>query len=272
MFASTYGHHVVVHECPDLYEFYAAHHSAIVCPLSKVPPAILAWGRHLLSEASNLAPAAVDQPPPVIDPPLPVAPLAGDQRFMIHTAPLTSVKDRRSSDASSSLITHKLAGLSRCGGYPPSLGTPSWAGASAPVGALPVVVAIARPPPAILHGHLPRAPPPSGPPCPDPDGLDEPPSPMGGRQFWGYGGSPSFFGGHPRFHGGSRLQHFSFPSSGSTADHWRTYDFPAGIPSVVPSFIHGGVNPSPPWGVSPCTCICSIYARSCGSSAASFDT
>jgi hypothetical protein len=193
---------VVVQECPDLYEFQAAHPSAVVRPLSEVPPAILAWGRRLLSEASNLAPAAVDQPPPVNDPPLPVAPLTGDQRFVIHTAPSTSVEARRSSDASSSLINHRSAGLARRGMDPPSLGIPSWAGVSAPIGALPSFVAVARPPPAVLHDHLPRVPPLSGPPCPDPDGLDEPPSPMRGRQFWGYGGSPSFFGGHPRFHGG----------------------------------------------------------------------
>jgi hypothetical protein len=245
-FTSLYGHPVVMHEFPDLYKFQATHPSAILHPLSEVPPAILAWGHCLLSEASNLAPAAIDQPPPVIDPPLPVVPLAGDQRFVIHMAPSISIEAQRSSDASSSLITHKLAGLACHGMDPPSLGIPSQAGASNPVGALPAVVAIARPSPAILHGHLPRTPPQSGPPCPDPNSLDEPSSPMGGRQFWGYGGSPSFFGGDPHFHGGSWLQHFSFPSSGSTANHWRTYNFPGGLPLLVPSFIHGGINPSPP--------------------------
>jgi hypothetical protein len=129
---------------------------------------------------------------------------------------------------------------------PPFLGIPSWAGASAPIGALPAFVAIARPPPAVLHGHLPRALPQSSPPCHDPDGLDDSPSPMGDCHFGGYSGSPSFFGGHPHFHGGSRLQHFSFPSSCLTADHWRTYNFPGGIPPAVPSVIHGGVNPSSP--------------------------
>ncbi len=73
-FASMYGHPVVVHECPDIYEFQAAHPSAVVHPLSEIPPAILTWGRLLLSDARNLAPAAVDLPPLVIDPPLPVAP------------------------------------------------------------------------------------------------------------------------------------------------------------------------------------------------------
>jgi hypothetical protein len=66
-FASLYGHPVVVHKCPDLYEFQAAHPSAIVHPLSEVHPAILAWGCRLLSEASNLAPAVIDQPRTVID-------------------------------------------------------------------------------------------------------------------------------------------------------------------------------------------------------------
>jgi hypothetical protein len=245
-FASLYGHPVVIHECPSPYKFLAAHPSAIICPLLEVPLAISAWGSCLLSEAGNLAPAAIDQPPPVIDPPLPMAPLTGDQRFVIHTAPLTSVEARRLSDASNSLITHRLACLTHCGMDPPSLGIPSWAGLSAPVGALPAFVALVRPPPTILHGHLSCMPPQSGPPCPDPDGLDELPSPMGGCQFWGYGGSPSFFGGHPRFHGGSQSQHFSFSSSDLTADHWHNYNFPGGIPLVVPSVIHSGINPSPP--------------------------
>ncbi len=135
--------------------------------------------------------------------------------------------------------------LACCGMDPPSLGIPSWAGASAPVGALPAVVAVARPPPAILPNHLPCMLPQSGPSCPDPNGLDEPPSPMGGPQFWGYGGSPSFFGGHPRFNGGSRLRHCSFPSSGSTTNHLHTYTFPGGITVVVPSFIHSGINSCP---------------------------
>jgi hypothetical protein len=59
-FASLYGHPVVVHKCPNLYKFQAAHPYAIVRPLSEVPPAILAWGCCLLSDASNLAPAAVN--------------------------------------------------------------------------------------------------------------------------------------------------------------------------------------------------------------------
>jgi hypothetical protein len=91
-FTSLYGHPAVMHECPNLYEFQVAHSSTVVHPLSEVPPAILEQGCCLLFEASNLAPAAVDQPPSVIDPPLPMAPLASDQRFVIHMAPSTSIK------------------------------------------------------------------------------------------------------------------------------------------------------------------------------------
>jgi hypothetical protein len=54
-FVSLYGHPVVMHECPNLYKFQAAHPSAVLCPLSEVPSAISAQGRRLLSEASNLA-------------------------------------------------------------------------------------------------------------------------------------------------------------------------------------------------------------------------
>jgi hypothetical protein len=42
VFASVHGHPVVVHECPDIYLFQAAHPSTIVRSLNKVPPAILA--------------------------------------------------------------------------------------------------------------------------------------------------------------------------------------------------------------------------------------
>jgi hypothetical protein len=68
----------------------------ILLPLSvlsqRFPQPFLARGHCLLSEASNLAPAAVDQPPLFTNPPLLVAPLAGEQRFMIYMAPLTSIK------------------------------------------------------------------------------------------------------------------------------------------------------------------------------------
>ncbi len=41
-FALAHGHPVVMHQCPDIYTFQAAHPSAIVHPLNKVPLAILA--------------------------------------------------------------------------------------------------------------------------------------------------------------------------------------------------------------------------------------
>ncbi len=59
-FALVHGHPVVVHECPDIYAFQAAHPSAIVRSLNKVPPAILAWGLLFLSNARPLAPPAVN--------------------------------------------------------------------------------------------------------------------------------------------------------------------------------------------------------------------
>jgi hypothetical protein len=73
---------------------------------------------------------------------------------------------------------------------------------------------------------------------------------MGSRQYQRYGGS---YGGPLHYHGGSRSQHqaFSFPSSGSTANYWRTYNFPGGIPSAISSFIHGPSSPCPSHGGSP---------------------
>ncbi len=75
----------------------------------------------------------------------------------------------------------------------------------------------------------------SGPSCPDPNGLTKPPRLMGGRPYPGYVGSSPIHGGGPYFHRGSRSQHqgFSFPSSGSTADQWRT-----------PTFLGSSLRPS----------------------------
>ena len=118
-FVLVHGHPVVVHECPDIYTFQVAHPSAVVCPLNEVPPAILAWGLLLLSKAQTLAPPAIDQPPPAVA----LDPLAGDQQFVLHTAPSTSVEARTPSDASSALLTYQSeAGLATRGGDPPSLG------------------------------------------------------------------------------------------------------------------------------------------------------
>jgi hypothetical protein len=73
---------------------------------------------------------------------------------------------------------------------------------------------------------------------------------MGGRQYQPYSGS---YGGPPCYHGGSCSQHhtFSFPSSGLTANYWRTYKFPGGNPSAAPSFIHGLSPPHPSHGGPP---------------------
>jgi hypothetical protein len=118
-FALAHGHPVVVHECPDIYAFQAIHPFAIVRPLNNVPPAILAWGLFLLSKAQYLASPAINQPPPAVVP----APLAGDQQFVLHMAPLTSVEARAPSDGFSALLTYQSgAGSATCRGDPPSLG------------------------------------------------------------------------------------------------------------------------------------------------------
>jgi hypothetical protein len=118
-FVLVHGHPVVVHECPDIYTFQVAHPSAVVRPLNKVPPAILARGLLLLSKTQTLAPPVVDQPPPAIA----LAHLAGDQQFVLHTTPSTSVKACTLSDGSSALITSQSgADLATHRGDPPSLG------------------------------------------------------------------------------------------------------------------------------------------------------
>jgi hypothetical protein len=123
-FALAHSHPVVVHKSPDIHKFQAAHPSAN--PLGKVPLAIIAWGLALLSAAQTLSPPAVDQPPPVVA----TAPLAGDQQFVIHTAPLTSVDTRTPSDGSCALLTSKSGNSLNQGGDPPPVGVvhpSSWA-------------------------------------------------------------------------------------------------------------------------------------------------
>jgi hypothetical protein len=121
VFAVAHGHPVVVHECPDIYAFQAAHPIAVVRPLNKVPPAILAQVLLLLSNARPLAPPAIDidQPSPAVT----LAPLAGYQLFVLHTAPSSSEEARTPSHASSALLTYQSgAGLATCGGDPLPLG------------------------------------------------------------------------------------------------------------------------------------------------------
>jgi hypothetical protein len=80
-FASAHGRPVVVHNCPDIYEFQAAHPSAVVCPVNKVPPAIIAWGLALLAlQAGSLAPPAFAQHPPAV---ATVDTPAGDPHFVL---------------------------------------------------------------------------------------------------------------------------------------------------------------------------------------------
>jgi hypothetical protein len=162
-------------------------------------------------------------------------------------APLFSVEACTPSDPSSALLTYQSgAGLATRGGDPPSLGV-----CSPPVGIrVPPPVPSAAVMPGIPHVQVPHVLPTSGPPCPDHDGLDEPQSFMGGCQYQQYGGS---YGGPPWYHGGSFSQHhaFNFPSSSSTADYWRTYNFPGGILVAVPPFSHGLSPPRLSHGGSP---------------------
>ncbi len=78
-----------------------------------------------------------------------------------------------------------------------------------------------------------------GPPRPDPDGVTEPPLLVGGRQHPIAFGSSPLYGGFPAFHGGPTIRQFSSPSSDSTADLWRSYAFPGGLPPDVPPYIQG---------------------------------
>ena len=113
-FASAHGHPAAFHECPDIHKFQGAYPSAIIQPISKVPPAIITQGLALLSGAASLAPPAVAQPPLVAA----AAPLANDQQFVIHMAPSTSVDGATPSVGSNPLLSYKLLS---CGGDPPSV-------------------------------------------------------------------------------------------------------------------------------------------------------
>jgi hypothetical protein len=129
---------------------------------------------------------------------------------------------------SRSLLSH--VSLS-CGGDPPSDGSRV---VRTSVGArIPPVV---RFPPA----HVPQV---AHPPHPDPDGIDAPPVLTGGRLFRGYVGSSPVYGRFP--------QEFTFPSTQSTADQWRTFTFPGRLPSSIPAFIHGPGQTLPSHGGSP---------------------
>jgi hypothetical protein len=116
-FSSAHGHPVVVHDCPDIYEFQAAHPSAVICLINKVPLAIIARGLALLAlQAGSLAPPAFTQPPLAV---AAVATLAGDPQFILQMAPLTSVSNDTPSVGSSPLLSYESL---PCGGGPPSVG------------------------------------------------------------------------------------------------------------------------------------------------------
>ena len=115
---------------------------------------------------------------------------------------------------SSLLLSYESHSRGR-GGDPPSSG--SWINlATASVHIPPVICTL----PAVAH-IAPR---------PDPYGLDAPPPLMGGRVFQGHIGPSPIYGGSP--------QVYSFASAPSTADQWRAFAFPGGLPSTVPAFIH----------------------------------
>ena len=130
-FAAAHGHPVFVHDCPDIQEFQAAHPSAIIRPISEVPPPILACGLTLLArQSAPVAPAAA-----VAAPALEVAHTNIPQPLIVPTAPSSSAGESAASRPSRPLLSHES--LSR-GGDPPStrdIITPTHGhGGQAPVG------------------------------------------------------------------------------------------------------------------------------------------
>jgi hypothetical protein len=81
VFAAAHGHLVVIHDCPDIQEFQAAHPSAIIHLILEISPLIIAWGLTLLTGVANVAPpiATQQQPPVVTEPP----PAAGLPQFLV---------------------------------------------------------------------------------------------------------------------------------------------------------------------------------------------
>ena len=236
-FAAAHGHPVFVHDCPDIQEFQAAHPSAIICPISEVPPPILARGLTLLArQSAPVAPAAA-----VAAPALEVAHANIPQPLIVPTAPSSSAGESAASRPSRPLLSHES--LSR-GGDPPSTGVivfPTHGhGGRAPVG-FRVPQSIRVPPSRAFRAAGPVF----GPPRPDPDGLADPPCFVGGRQFSGYVASSPLHGGDFANHGGSSSNAFTFPS---LDDHWRGNTFPGGLPPAVPAFVHGPSRPLPASG------------------------
>ncbi len=105
-FAAAHGHPIAVHDCPDIQEFQAAHPSAIIRPISEVPPAILARGLFLLASQAQgqvvpavavAAPALESAPAPALAPPL----------LIVPAAPSPSADESLASKLSSPLLSHE---------------------------------------------------------------------------------------------------------------------------------------------------------------------
>jgi hypothetical protein len=205
-------------QCPDLQVFQVTHPLAIVCPLSEVPLAILAWGGFLLSGGIVLAPPSAAPAP---------APLAAKQ-FGILPAPSSSGTPNDVSDGSqesSSLLTSWSIGFqhNNQGVDTPSLGSTS----QVPVliGGLPAVCNTRIPP-----RQLPWATNFSHPPHPNPMALSTLPFLWGVALIELLVVPPLSMGGTFLLLEGLRgvliqRQIFSYPSSGSTIDHWRSFNF-----------------------------------------------
>jgi hypothetical protein len=80
---------------------------------------------------------------------------------------------------------------------------------------------------------------------------------MGGCSYPACGGTLPFYGGQFPPHGGSyggppfQRQVLSYQASGSTDDHWRSFNFPGSLPLTVPTFIHIPSPLCPSHGGSP---------------------
>ncbi len=142
------------------------------------------------------------------------APPASEQ-FGILPAPSSSVSPNDVSNGfgvSSSLLTSLTIGSPNAnqGGGPSSLGSTSRV--PIPFGGLPAVHNICIPP-----RQLPQATNYLHPPCPDPEGFDDPPFRMGGCPYQAGDGTPPFYGGQVPPPGGSyggphfQSQIFSYP-------------------------------------------------------------
>ena len=210
-FAAAHGHPAVVHDCPDLHKFQVVRSWRLLLPSSlggllfwlKLPQLPLRYGSITLA-APAVAPVDVRTP---------------------------SVR-------SSPLLSHES--LSR-GGDPPPDEAVSLAAVTArgSFNGWPAPLVQVRSPAGPVSQILPRTVLVHGPPRPDPDGATEPPLLVGGRHHPIAFGSSPLYGGFPAFHGGPAIRQFSFPSSGSTADLWRLYAFPGGLPPDVPPYIQG---------------------------------